>query len=81
MKKLIEIRTVISAADTGAHETVDGVTRLLQPYADDISYRLIPFRVYGVRREYRRLGAPLPSYMEELRQIALANGFKYVTIT
>jgi pyruvate formate lyase activating enzyme len=81
MKKLIEIRTVISAAGLGARETVDGATRLLRPYADDLSYRLIPFRVYGVRREYRRLGAPLPSLMEELRQIALANGFKNVTIT
>jgi pyruvate formate lyase activating enzyme len=81
MGKLSEIRTVVSAADSGARETVDGITRLLKPYGAEIGYRLIPFRVYGVRREYRRMGAPSRSTMEELRGIALANGFKNVIIT
>jgi pyruvate formate lyase activating enzyme len=81
MGKLVEIRTVVSAADFGARETVDSVTRILKPYAENVMYRLIPFRVYGVRREYRRLGAPSPSTLEELRLLALANGFKNVIIS
>jgi pyruvate formate lyase activating enzyme len=79
--KLAEVRTVITAADYGAVETVDGVSRLLKPYLGKIRYRLIPFRVYGVRKEYRGLGAPSRDFLEGLRKLALANGFRNVSIT
>jgi pyruvate formate lyase activating enzyme len=83
MGKLAEIRTVITAADYGALETVDGITRLLRPCLRkaDIRYRLIPFRVYGVRKEYRGLGTPSRNFLEDLRKLALNNGFKTVDIT
>jgi pyruvate formate lyase activating enzyme len=83
MGKLVEIRTVITSADYGAFETVNGVTRLLKPWLRkrDIRYRLIPFRVYGVRKEYRGLGAPSRDFLEDLRKLALNNGFKTVDIT
>ncbi|MDR1505546.1 MAG: YjjW family glycine radical enzyme activase [Treponema sp.] len=81
--KLAEVRTVITQADYGARETVDGVTKLLSPYLRkaDIRYRLIPFRVYGVRKEYRGLGAPSRDALLDLRALALSNGFKTVMIT
>jgi pyruvate formate lyase activating enzyme len=83
MGKLAEVRTVITAADYGALETVDGVTRLLKPYLGkaDIRYRLIPFRVYGVRKEYRNLGTPSRDFLEALQKLALVNGFRTVNIT
>ncbi|MDR2768207.1 MAG: YjjW family glycine radical enzyme activase [Treponema sp.] len=81
--KLTEVRTVVTTANYGALETVDVVTRLLRPYlaAQDIRYRLIPFRVFGVRREFRNLGTPSQPVMEELRALALSNGWRNVEIT
>jgi pyruvate formate lyase activating enzyme len=83
MGKLLEIRTVVMEADFGVRETVEKAAVLLGPYLQksDISYRLIPFRVFGVRREHRRLGPPSPELMEELRQMALSQGFSRVVIS
>jgi pyruvate formate lyase activating enzyme len=83
MGKLIEIRTVITRADYGARETVEKAAAVLAPYLgkNDIAYRLIPFRLFGVRREYRRLGIPSRELMEELRALALACGFTKVIIS
>jgi len=76
MGKLLEIRTVVMQTDFGVRETIEKAAAVLRPYLkkNDIRYRLIPFRVFGVRRENRRLGTPSPELMEELRQLALAQG-------
>ncbi|MDR1389424.1 MAG: YjjW family glycine radical enzyme activase [Treponema sp.] len=81
--KLAEVRTVVTTADYGARETVGAVTRLLRPYlaVQDIRYRLIPFRVYGVRREFRALGTPPQAVMEDLCREALDNGWRTVVVT
>jgi pyruvate formate lyase activating enzyme len=83
MGKLLEIRTVVMKADFGVRETVEKAADLLEPYLkkNDISYRLIPFRVFGVRRENRRLGTPSRQLMEELRVLALSRGFSRVVIS
>ncbi|MDR2701309.1 MAG: YjjW family glycine radical enzyme activase [Spirochaetaceae bacterium] len=81
--KLVEIRTVITRTDYGAEETVEKAAALLRPYLkkNDIAYRLIPFRVFGVRREYRRLGTPSPEKLEGLRSLAESCGFTQVFVS
>jgi len=81
--KLIEVRTLITQADYGAEETILKTASLIRPYISkyDIAYRLIPFRVFGVRREYRRLGTPSREKLEGLRLLALSSGFTRVFIS
>ena len=81
--KLIEVRTLITALDFGAEETIINTANLLRPYIKkyDIAYRLIPFRVFGVRREFRSLGTPSREIMETLRTLALSCGFTKVLIS
>ncbi|MDR2314548.1 MAG: YjjW family glycine radical enzyme activase [Spirochaetaceae bacterium] len=83
MGKLTEVRTVVTGADYGARETVEKTARMLKSYLakSDIRYRLIPFRVYGVRREYRNLGTPSRQFLEELRDVAVSGGFTRVLIS
>ena len=82
-KKLIEVRTLITAEDWEAEKTITKTANLLRPYIkkNDITYRLIPFRVFGVRREFRNLGIPSREQMENLRNLALASGFTRVLIS
>ena len=81
--KLIEVRTLITKENYGAEETVQKTAGLLRPYIKkyDIAYRLIPFRVFGVRREYRHLGIPSRKRMEQLRALALECGFSQVFVS
>jgi pyruvate formate lyase activating enzyme len=81
--KLIEVRTLVTAADFGAEETITKTAGLLHPYLKkyDIVYRLIPFRVFGVRREFRSLGVPTRERMEDLRNLALSRGFTRVLVS
>jgi hypothetical protein len=74
---------VITGADYGAEETIEKTAVLLRRHIKkyDIAYRLIPFRVFGVRREYRRMGSPSQERLEELRSLALACGFTRVFIS
>ena len=81
--KLAEVRTLITRVDFGAEDTVIKTANLLRPYLKkyDIAYRLIPFRVFGVRREFRGLGTPSRQRMEELRALAFSCGFTRVFIS
>ena len=81
--KLIEVRTLVTGTDYGAEETVEKTADILRPYLEkyDIAYRIIPFRVFGVRREYRRLGTPSQEKLEQLRHLALTCGFTQVFIS
>jgi len=81
--KLIEVRTLITGADYGAEETIVKTANLLRAYIKkyDITYRLIPFRVFGVRQEFRGLGTPSREKMESLRNLALSCGFERVLVS
>ena len=81
--KLVEVRTLVTAADFGAEETITKTADLLHPFLkkQGIVYRLIPFRVFGVRREFRNLGTPPRERMESLRNLALSSGFTRVLIS
>ena len=81
--KLSEVRTLVTGVDYGAEETIIKTANLIRPYIKkhDIAYRLIPFRVFGVRREFRSLGIPSREKMESLRTLALSSGFTRVFIS
>ncbi|MDR2553686.1 MAG: YjjW family glycine radical enzyme activase [Treponema sp.] len=81
--KLAEVRTVVTARDFGVRETVEKTAQVLEPYLknSDICYRFIPFRVFGVRREYRSLGSPLRPDLEDLVRLALDRGFPRALIS
>lgn len=80
--KLTEVRTVCSP-DFLSEKTVDDVSRALAEYYryGDIHYRIITYRQYGVRSPYReQFRLSTPQQMEELRQIAVNNGMKHVSV-
>ena len=81
--KLPEVRTVCAREHLHNEETVDTVSKMLAPYLDirDIRYRIIRFRPFGVREEYKYLGSPDDDSMEHLKTIAMNNGFKNILLT
>ncbi|MBQ2078470.1 MAG: hypothetical protein II459_02495 [Erysipelotrichaceae bacterium] len=65
-----------------AWSTVRVVGKILRPYLKkkDIHYKLIKYRHFGVREEYRNFKEPDETYMEELRKTAEEEGFKNIVI-
>lgn len=80
--KLPEIRTVVIEEALPNRETVDNITKMLKKYLEkgNIRYKLIKFRSIGVRKEYQEYRTPTKQYMEELKEIAVGNGFEDVLI-
>jgi len=81
--KLTEIRTVVTEKEPSQRNTIDNITKLLAPYLAiaDIHYRIIAFRPFGVREQYKDLGTPSRASLLELEDIARKNGFRHITIT
>ena len=81
--KLAEVRTVCAASHLHNEQTVDEVSRMLAKYEPirHVRYRIIKFRPFGVRKEYREMGTPSDKEMERLKKTALDNGLKDVIIT
>ena len=80
--KLFEIRTV-TVAGMDNRTTVDKITKKLSKYikmGHKIRYKIIKYRKFGVREEYSMFSSPIDEEMEELKQIALDNGFCDVVI-
>ncbi|MDD3924408.1 MAG: YjjW family glycine radical enzyme activase [Erysipelotrichaceae bacterium] len=80
--KLKEIRTVIVFDDDKAKETVSNIAALLADHVEtnNMTYKLIKYREYGVRKKYQNFKQPSDSLMSELKDIALVSGFKDVII-
>lgn len=79
--KLDEIRTVCLEGENN-EKIVDNITKMLEPFLErkNIRYKLITYRPYGVREEYQNL-KPAPSKeLENLKKIAITNGFTDVEI-
>lgn len=81
--KLVEIRTVVIEKYLNNEQTIDEITKLLAPFLvyGDINYKIIKYRPFGVRDEFKRFDTPSNRYMEKLKSIAMENGFKNVVIT
>lgn len=80
--KLFEIRTVtINGMDN--KNTVDKITKMLSKYIKQghkIRYKIIKYRKFGVREEFSKFIAPSEKELEELKGIAIKNGFEDVII-
>ncbi len=79
--KLYEIRTVIVPGLLNNNYSVDAASRLLAGIDPSIRYKLIKYRSLGVRKELLQSRTPSDLYMNELADIARANGCKEIVIT
>ncbi|MCQ4923892.1 YjjW family glycine radical enzyme activase [Tissierella carlieri] len=79
--KLYEIRTVVIKGINN-YETIDSITKLLQPYLEnqDIRYRITRYRPFGVRQHFSNHEPPDDEEMEKLKSIAVNNGFKSIIL-
>jgi len=80
MGKLYEIRTVVVPRMVDNARTVALGSSLIAAY-QEVRYRLIKFRPYGVREEFRNITEPSDEEMEALRDLAKKNGVKEIVIT
>lgn len=79
--KLAEVRVVVLPGYVDAEECIDGTAGLLGPdRARCTPLKLIRFRHFGVRGELMNEPSPPVELMERLRNRALADGFKHITI-
>ena len=82
INKLEEVRTVCIPEALESKKTIDTVSEILKPYLpkQDIRYKLIRYRHFGVREEYRDFKEPDDAYMNELRKYAVSKGFRNIVI-
>lgn len=80
--KLTEIRTVCIPEYLDSKETIRIAAEGLQPYLNeqDITYKLIKYRRFGVRDEHQYLIEPDDAYMNELKEYAESLGFKRIIL-
>lgn len=80
--KLFEIRTVVIDNYLNNMKTVYEITNMLKKYQKikEIRYKIIRFRHFGVREEYRNMKAPSEEEMLNLKEIANDNGFSNVLL-
>lgn len=80
--KLFEIRTVVIDNYLNNRRTVSEITNMLREYQkiSEIRYKIIRFRHFGVREEYKNMKAPSEEEMNNLKRIANDNGFSNVLL-
>ncbi len=80
--KLFEIRTVVIEGYLNNRKTVYEITNMLKEYQKigEIRYKIIRFRPFGVREEYKNMKAPSEEEMNYLKSIANKNGFANVLL-
>ena len=80
--KLFEIRTVVIEGYLDNRKTVYEITNMLRDYQEikEIRYKIIRYRNFGVREEYKNMQAPSEDEMKLLKDIANKNGFANVLL-
>lgn len=80
--KLFEIRTVVIDNYLNNRKTVYEITKMLKEYQKikEIRYKIIRYRHFGVREEYKNMKAPSEEEMKNLKEIANNNGFSNVLL-
>lgn len=80
--KLFEIRTVVIDNYLNNRNTAYEITNMLKEYQKikDIRYKIIRYRHFGVREEYKNMKAPSEEEMKNLKEIANNNGFSNVLL-
>lgn len=74
--QLEEVRTVVVPELFDAEQTVREVCRVVAPHIArrNTRYKIICYRPFGVRQQYRGLTPPTPERLERLRQLAVEQG-------
>jgi pyruvate formate lyase activating enzyme len=80
--KLFEIRTVVIADYLNNRKTIYEITNMLREYQKirEIKYKIIRYRHFGVREEFKNMEAPSDEEMNSLKAIATKNGFANVSL-
>ena len=80
--KLEEIRTVCIPGSLENEKTIEVAGDILKPYLEkkDIRYKLIKYRHFGVRQQYRDFREPSEDYMKSLKRLAEKKGFRNIVI-
>ena len=80
--KLYEIRTVVVRELFDPEKVIESIAGYLCSYMDigKLRYKLIAYRPFGVREQYKQYESPDVSYMEQLKDIAIQAGFQDVII-
>ena len=80
--KLYEIRTVVVKELFDSAKVIKGIADYLRNYMDirKIRYKLIAYRPFGVREQYKNYESPDDSYMNYLRNTAIQAGFQEIII-
>lgn len=82
VNKLEEVRTVVVPSLINCGETVSFVSeRLKEAGRQNIRYKIIKYRVNGVRAEYRGIEPPADDYLRTLGKLAESYGLTNVCIT
>ena len=77
--KLEEVRTVVVPGLFNAEDTVSNVCKMLAEYKNEIIYKLIKYRPFGVRDKYKNVfRTPDDMLMNTLKIIAENYGFKTI---
>lgn len=75
--KLYELRTVLIDGMNN-HKTIEDISKLLPHHK--MNYKLINYRDFGVRKQFRKFRAPSKEEVEDLQKLALSYGFEKVTV-
>lgn len=80
--KLDEIRTVVVRELFSPEQVIREISDYLRPFMDisKLRYKIIAYRPFGVREQYKQYESPDHSYMEMLRDLAIQAGFQDVII-
>lgn len=80
--KLFEIRTVVIDGYLNNRKTVYEITNMLKDFEkiNEIRYKIIRYRRFGVRDEFKNMAAPQEEEMNNLKSIANQNGFSNVLL-
>lgn len=78
--KLEEIRTVCIPNYLNDKETIKDISIILKDHLDEVTYKLIKYRHYGVREQYQNFEEPSDEYMQSLKEYATSCGFKKIIL-
>ena len=81
--KLFEVRTVVVPGLFSGKDTVEKVSKDLSPYVrkgQKIRYKIIAYREFGVREQYRQFESPSEEELKALKELAEQEGMQDILL-
>ena len=79
--KLEEIRIVCIPEEVDAENVLEGIKETIGDKIANIRLKLIKFRNHGVTGRLKDTNSPSDAYMNNLENLALEKGFRYIKIS